>query len=156
MDIVDLARMEAALRRTPGLAARLFTEGERAAGSEHIASAGSVAPADLLGSPSWTASARSVASLAGCFAAKEALAKVLGAPPGLSWTDAEVVRERSGRPFLRVRGTVAAAAARQGVTDWHLSISHDGGMCVAMVVGERAADRAGPADRAELARSAAR
>jgi holo-[acyl-carrier protein] synthase len=123
VDIVDLSRMEAALRRTPGLATRLFTEAERAARDEHAMSASSVA------------------SLAGCFAAKEALAKVLGAPPGLSWTDAEVVRERSGRPFLRVRGSVAAAAAGQGVTDWHLSISHDGGMCIAMVVGERAADR---------------
>lgn len=140
MDIVDLARMETALRRTPRLAARLFTKGERAAWDEHAVSA------------------RSVDSLAGCFAAKEALAKVLGAPAGLRWTDAEVVRERSGRPRLHVRGTVAAAAARQGVTNWHLSISHDGGMCVAMVVGEhvpgrpeRAVGRPARAERVELA-----
>lgn len=116
VDIVDIARLEAALRRTPELAVRLFTDVERAA------------PTD---------SARSVASLAGCFAAKEALAKVLGAPAGLAWTDAEVVRDPAGRPFLRVRGTVAAAAASQGIANWHLSLSHDGGMCVAMVVGER-------------------
>jgi holo-[acyl-carrier protein] synthase len=115
VDIVDIVRLEAALRRTPELAARLFTEAERA-----------------------SVGGRSVASLAGCFAAKEALAKVLGAPAGLAWTDAEVVRDPAGRPFLRVRGTVAAAAASQGIADWHLSLSHDGGMCVAMVVGERA------------------
>jgi holo-[acyl-carrier protein] synthase len=133
VDIVDVARMEAALRRTPSLANRLFTERERAGLTEV------------------PVSARSVASLAGSFAAKEALAKVLGAPPGLHWTDAEVVREPSGRPSLRVRGTVAAAAARQGIAGWHLSMSHDGGMCVAVVVGERDVDPAEPDDVAEAA-----
>ena len=115
VDIVDIARLEAALRRTPGLAARLFTEAEQSGVSERHA------PAE---------------SLAGCFAAKEALAKVLGAPPGLRWTDAEVVRNGAGRPFLIVRGTVAATAREQGIGAWHLSLSHDGGLCVAMVVGE--------------------
>ena len=115
VDIVDIARLEAALRRTPGLAARLFTEAEQIGVSERHA------PAE---------------SLAGCFAAKEALAKVLGAPPGLRWTDAEVLRNAAGRPFLTVRGTVAAKAREQGIGAWHLSLSHDGGLCVAMVVGE--------------------
>jgi holo-[acyl-carrier protein] synthase len=112
VDIVDIARLDDALRRTPELAARLFTAAERESASR-------------------------AGSLAGCFAAKEALAKVLGAPGGLHWTDAEVAHDGAGRPFLVVRGTVAAAAARQGVTTWHLSLSHDAGMCVAMVVGER-------------------
>jgi len=116
VDIVDIARLEAALARTPGMAERLFTPAERSATSERHA------PVD---------------SLAGCFAAKEALAKVLGAPPGLRWTDAEVLRGRNGRPFLAVHGTVAEAARAQGVDAWHLSLSHDGGFCVAMVVAER-------------------
>ena len=115
VDLVDIARLEAALRRTPELAGRLFTEAERAAVS------GRAAPA---------------ASLAGSFAAKEALAKVLGAPPGLRWTDAEVLHGANGRPFLAVRGTVAAAARARGIGAWHLSLSHDGGLCVAMVVAE--------------------
>jgi holo-[acyl-carrier protein] synthase len=118
VDIVDIARLEAALRRTPDLAARLFTEAERSGLSERHAPA---------------------ASLAGCFAAKEALAKVLGAPPGLRWTDAEVLRNAAGRPFLTVRGTVAATASEQGIGAWHLSLSHDGGLCVAMVVAELSA-----------------
>ena len=113
VDIVDIARLEDALRRTPDLAARLFTAAERASASRS-------------------------SSLAGCFAAKEALAKALGAPAGLRWTDAEVGHGAAGKPFLMVRGTVAAAAARHGVTTWHLSLSHDGGMCVAVVVAERA------------------
>jgi holo-[acyl-carrier protein] synthase len=66
-------------------------------------------------------------------------AKALGAPAGLRWTDAEMLRHASGRPFLTVRGTVAAAARAQGVGGWHLSLSHDGGLCVAMVIAESAA-----------------
>ena len=109
VDIVDNARLESALRRTPALADRLFTEGERG---------------------------RPLASLAACFAAKEAVAKALGAPVGLRWADVEVVHDGTGRPRLRAGGTVAAAAARLGVRGWHLSITHDGGMSVAMVVAE--------------------
>jgi holo-[acyl-carrier protein] synthase len=118
VDIVDIARLKEALARTPGLAERLFTVAElNGVGERH-------APAD---------------SLAGCFAAKEALAKVLGAPAGLRWTDAEVVRDGDGRPFLAVRGTVADAARASGIGAWHLSLSHDGGFCVAVVVAESTA-----------------
>jgi len=115
VDIVDIARLEAALERTPGLAERLFTEAERSGVAERYA------PVD---------------SLAGCFAAKEALAKAMGAPPGLRWTDAEVVRGDHGRPFLAVYGTVADAARARRIGAWHVSLSHDGGFCVAMVVAE--------------------
>jgi holo-[acyl-carrier protein] synthase len=109
IDVVDIARFEQALGRTPGLAVRLFTEGER-----------SLPPH----------------SLAARFAAKEALAKALGAPRGLLWTDAEVINGTGGRPHLKVTGTVAAAAARFGVSVFHLSISHDAGIASAVVVAE--------------------
>jgi len=109
VDIVDVARLQSALRRTPALASRLFTDGERGRGP---------------------------ASLAGCFAAKEAAAKAIGAPPGLRWSDVEIVNDGAGRPSLVVSGTVAEAAAKLGVLHWHLSITHDGGLSVAMVVAE--------------------
>jgi holo-[acyl-carrier protein] synthase len=109
VDIVDIARLESALRRTPALASRLFTDAERGGGP---------------------------ASLAACFAAKEAAAKALGAPPGLRWADVEITHNSAGRPLLAARGTVAEAAARRGVLHWHLSITHDGGLSVAMVVAE--------------------
>ncbi|MBO0831644.1 MAG: holo-ACP synthase [Actinobacteria bacterium] len=109
VDMADIARLEAALARTPALATRLFAESER----------------EL-----------PLRSLAGCFAAKEAVAKVLGAPTGLRWTDAILCRDGQGRPALQIEGTVAAAAARLGVKRWHVSISHDSGLCVAMVVAE--------------------
>ena len=109
VDVVDLERFEQSLERTPGLRDRLFTPGER----------------EL-----------PLASLAARFAAKEAVAKALGAPGGLDWHDAEVVEDAAGRPSLRLAGEVADAAAGAGVTRWHLSLSHDAGVAVAFVVGE--------------------
>ena len=110
VDITDVSRLAAALTRTPALLRRLFAESER-------------------GAP--------VESLAGCFAAKEAAAKALGGPPGLRWTDVTVAHDRSGRPLLEASGTAAEAADKLGVTAWHLSLSHDAGLCIALVVAER-------------------
>lgn len=115
MDVVLVERFAGAINRTPLLADRLFTEAERLTAS---------------GNP------RSPESLAARFAAKEAVAKALGAPPGLRWHDCEIVADPDGRPWLTVTGTVAAAAAERGVARWHLSLSHDGGIASAMVVAE--------------------
>jgi len=52
------------------------------------------------------------------------------------WTDAEVITDPYGRPHLEVRGTVAARAKELGVTHWHVSLSHDGGIASATVIAE--------------------
>ncbi len=41
-----------------------------------------------------------------------------------------------GRPHLDVRGTVAEQGAKLGVTRWHVSLSHDGGIASATVIAE--------------------
>jgi holo-[acyl-carrier protein] synthase len=115
IDVAEISRFEEALRRTPAMADRLFT------------------PEELL-LPS--GERRGIASLAARFAAKEAVAKALGAPGNLEWTDAEVLTSVTGRPVLTVRGTVAECAARLGVTTWHLSLSHDAGVASAVVIAE--------------------
>lgn len=115
IDVVPVDRFAAALQRTPGLARRLFTATELLTESGHE---------------------RTAESLAARFAAKEALAKALGAPGGMLWSDAEVRTDAYGRPSLQVRGTVAATAARLGVTHWHVSLSHDGGIASATVIAE--------------------
>jgi holo-[acyl-carrier protein] synthase len=115
IDVAEVDRFRASLDRTPNLANRLFVAGEL-----------------LLPS----GERRGIASLAARFAAKEAVAKALGAPPGLHWTDAEVYVEESGQPRLRVRGTVAARAAELGVRSWHVSLSHDAGIASAVVIAE--------------------
>ena len=79
---------------------------------------------------------RTPESLAARFAAKEALAKALGAGGGMHWTDAEVITDDAGRPSLVVTGTVAARAESLGVTRWHVSLSHDGGIASATVIAE--------------------
>jgi holo-[acyl-carrier protein] synthase len=109
IDVVALDRFQETIERSPGLVERVFTPAERTLGH---------------------------ASLAARWAAKEALAKALGAPGGLSWQDAEVVREASGAPRLVVTGSVAARAAELGVKRFHLSMSHDGGIASAVVVAE--------------------
>jgi holo-[acyl-carrier protein] synthase len=115
IDVAEIDRFTASMRRTPGMADRLFLEREL-----------------LLPS----GERRGYASLAARFAAKEAVAKALGAPGGLHWTDAEVFVEDSGQPRLRVRGTVAARAAELGVRSWHVSLSHDAGVASAVVIAE--------------------
>jgi holo-[acyl-carrier protein] synthase len=110
IDVVDIARFMATLDRAPRLRDRLFTAAER----------------DL---PD--------ASLAARFAAKEAIAKALGAPGTMSWQDATVHRVLGGPPQIEVSGTVAARAEELGVTRFHLSISHDAGIASAVVVAER-------------------
>jgi holo-[acyl-carrier protein] synthase len=109
IDVVDIERFGATLARTPALRQRLFTEEER-------------------GLP--------LRSLAARFAAKEALAKALGSPIGLSWADATVQRGADGRPELDVRGSVLARTKDLGVHTLHVSLSHDAGIASAVVVAE--------------------
>ncbi|MEV4441834.1 holo-ACP synthase [Streptomyces sp. NPDC049577] len=115
IDVAEIERFGAALQRTPNMADRLFVSRE-------------------LYLPS--GERRGTASLAARFAAKEALAKALGAPPGLLWTDAEITTEADGRPRLVVTGTVAARAEALGVRSWHVSLSHDAGVASAVVIAE--------------------
>jgi holo-[acyl-carrier protein] synthase len=107
IDVVDVERFRQTLERTPALRGRLFTPDE---------------------------AARPLASLAARFAAKEALAKALGAPEGLHWTDAEVHTSATGRPSLALTGAIAARATELGVTSVHVSMSHDAGLASAVVV----------------------
>jgi len=80
------------------------------------------------------------ASLAGRFAAKEACLKALGTglSNGISWHDLEIVNNAQGRPEMVLTGTAAELAASRGISSVHLSISHDGGNAIAMVVLEKA------------------
>ena len=77
---------------------------------------------------------RPMASLAARFAAKEALAKALGAPSGLQWTDAEIDSDDTGRPRLKMSGSVASRADQVGASRVHVSLSHDAGIASAVVV----------------------
>ncbi|WP_432509946.1 holo-ACP synthase [Kineococcus sp. SYSU DK001] len=109
IDVVDVARFKRQVERTPLLLERLFGDGERGLPPE---------------------------SLAARFAAKEAVAKSLGAPVGLVWRDVVVEREDGHRPRIVVKGSAKKIAKEMGVGTFHLSLSHDAGIATAMVVAE--------------------
>ena len=123
IDVVDVARFTATLERVPALRTRLFTPAER-----------QLPPA----------------SLAARFAAKEAIAKSLGAPAGMSWQDATIRRAPGAQPEVEVTGTVAVVAAALGVDRFHLSISHDAGIASAVVIAERDGGPATSASRRKV------
>lgn len=71
------------------------------------------------------------------FAAKEAVLKVLGTgwSGGIAWTDVEVMKEATGRPTVKLHGEAAAVAARCGITELQISLSHLQGHALASVIG---------------------
>jgi len=99
VDVVDLARFERALDRTPRLRERLFTAEER------------VLP---------------LRSLAGRWAAKEAVLKALGTGwrRGISWRDVEVRNGPGGRPQAFLKGGTQEVAEKLGIRCVLVSISH--------------------------------
>ncbi len=74
--------------------------------------------------------------LAARFAAKEAALKALGSgkQPAIRWTDLEVVRAESGAPRLELGGGARALAQRMGVARAWVSLSHEAGLAIALVV----------------------
>ncbi|HIJ87958.1 MAG TPA: holo-[acyl-carrier-protein] synthase [Desulfuromonadales bacterium] len=76
--------------------------------------------------------------LAARFAAKEAFLKALGTGlrDGLSWLDMEVSNDAAGKPELNLSGTAAELFQVHELLRVHLSLSHDGGNAIAMVVVE--------------------
>src|SRR3989441_10073686 len=75
---------------------------------------------------------------AGRFAAKEAAMKALGTGwrNGVRWVDIEVVRLRSGKPTLQLRGAAREFADRLQVKRISLTITHTGNTALAQVIFE--------------------
>ncbi len=111
VDVVDLARFERALSRTPALLTRLFAESERD---------------------------RPTRSLAGRFPAKEAFIKALGESTGIGWHDMRIVQDGRGAPTISVSGAAAELVRAKKIVAIHLSMTHDAGVAVASVVCETA------------------
>lgn len=118
-DVVDIGRLSRVIDRRPALLERVFTATERA---------------DALRGPVAAGSPTERARLAARFAAKEATRKALG-DLRLGFTAVEVRSAASGAPGLWVHGRPAALSC---------SLSHDGGVAIALVVGPAVAPR-GPA-----------
>jgi holo-[acyl-carrier protein] synthase len=112
IDVVDVARFDRAVTRTPRLIERLFAESERSL-PRH--------------------------SLAARFAAKEALVKAIGRFGEMSWPEMEVVTDGDGNPSFDLHGHAAALVSDRGIDAIHVSLTHDAGVACAFVVAERLA-----------------
>lgn len=80
--------------------------------------------------------ANRVERFAARFAAKEAAMKALGTGwnHGVRWRDCEVVRKPGGRPTMQFHGKAGEFAARMGVKNVALSISHTAEQAIAQVI----------------------
>jgi holo-[acyl-carrier protein] synthase len=118
LDIAEIDRMEAAIMRhgTP-IIERLFTAAEVSYCESHR---------------------NKFERYAARFAAKEAAMKALGTgwSHGVRWRDIEVAREPGGKPTLRLAGVAREIAARLGVRNISLSITHSGNLALAEVIFE--------------------
>ena len=114
IDAVDVARYRRVLARTPGIAARTFTDGE-------------LEYARLVADPTQRLAAR--------FAAKEAAMKALGVGLGACrWHDLEVVRAEGGEPSLVLRGAAVELVSQRGAARLLLSMTHTDLTAQAIVV----------------------
>ena len=114
LDLCEIARMDKLLKDSRFLS-RYFTEEE----ASYVRSRG----------------AGAAASLAGLFAAKEALGKALGCGIGFELREAEVCHSVTGAPYYRLSGSLKE---RVGDARLLLSVTHDGGVAAAVCVIETA------------------
>jgi holo-[acyl-carrier protein] synthase len=119
-DIVAIERFQRFMdENNIALLQRIFTEQERAYCSARMVNC--------------------AASYSARFAAKEAFMKALGTGlrDGISWHDIEVVNDSLGKPELILTGKAIQIFMEHGLSTAFLSLSHDSGSAVAMVVLEK-------------------
>jgi holo-[acyl-carrier protein] synthase len=77
------------------------------------------------------------ACLAGRFAGKEAVSKVLGTGIGeIHWRDIEILKNADGKPFLILHGKAKEKEMELGLREWSISISHNKTMAIAFVIAQ--------------------
>lgn len=111
IDLIEIARVESALERRPGLADRIFSPGELAFAAGR---------------------ARPGRHLAARFAAKEAALKALGLG-GLRLHEVEVEGGGDEPPRLSLSGSAATAARERGI-ELDVSLTHSRELAAAVVV----------------------
>lgn len=115
VDICEIARIERAMEKV-GFLPRFFTREE----CDYVAARAQMG----------------AQSAAGLFAAKEAMLKALGKGLAIPMRDVGVTHDALGAPQACLSGAAAKRLCELGGRRMLLSISHDGGMAVAMAVAE--------------------
>lgn len=117
IDLIECGRIEEVWRRHPDrFLARILTPGERAYCERHR---------------------HPVPHIAGRFAAKEAVLKVLGTGwrGEIAWTDIEIVNDEAGQPWVTLGGACRAIAERRGISRVLISITHTSNYAAASAIG---------------------
>ncbi len=116
VDLVEVERMRALLKRRPAIRERIFSSQERDFAALQPDSS---------------------QRLAVRFAAKEAVMKALGVGIGeVGLKDIEVVRLGSGAPSLKLSGRAQKMARQKGIEKWHISLSHTKSSAIAIAIAE--------------------
>jgi len=118
VDLIDIDRIIATLRRFPDrFRQRVLTEDEARYCGSHAE------------------------RIAGRWAAKEAISKVLGlGVRGVGWREIEILPNWAGAPQVRLHARAAARAMALGLEDVTVSISHERHMAVAVAVAHSATE----------------
>src|SRR5258706_8202192 len=114
VDLIEVSRIrDSAARFGDRFYKRFFTEGERAYCADRYT------------------------AYAARFAAKEAVAKAFGTGIGdVRWVEIEIVQGERGEPQIALHGSAAALAAKLGLTEWSISLSHTHEYAIAFVVAQ--------------------
>lgn len=112
VDIIEIERMERAVKRQPKLYERLFTAQEREALRD-----------------------KGIQSYAAHFAGKEAVLKTLGTGlAGLSWHDIEIFNEPNGEPLVRFSVRALILVGKRGGSQVRVSLSHNRTQAMAFAI----------------------
>jgi holo-[acyl-carrier protein] synthase len=117
-DIIEIQRVADKLRRTGGLKKRVFTPREIAY---------------------CESKAKSAQHFAARFAAKEAFLKAIGTGwrSGYRFVDIEILNNEQGKPGIVVQGKVKDFCQENGITGFHVTLSHIKDLAKAVVVLEK-------------------
>jgi len=116
IDLVDCPRIEAMIERHgERFIQRVFTVAEQAYAE---------------------ANKNEIEKLAGRFAAKEAVLKLMGTGwrGKIAWTDVEVINNSSGQPEVTLSGEVEKIAGKLGIKHISVSITHTANFAIASAV----------------------
>jgi holo-[acyl-carrier protein] synthase len=103
IDIIEIDRIRKALEKRDSFITRIFTNKE-----------------DIL----FKSSNYRIETIAGNFAAKEAISKALGTGIVFSWKDIEILRDENGKPYANLDGTAKKIFDEKGCSNLQISISH--------------------------------
>ena len=116
IDLVDCPRIEAMIERHgERFIQRVFTDAEQAYAE---------------------ANKNEIEKLAGRFAAKEAVLKLVGTGwrGKIAWTDVEIINNSSGQPEVTLGGEVEKIAGKLGIKHISVSITHTANFAIASAV----------------------